>query len=241
MTPTSGATPTSASGVDDMTDPELNALLPAAVREASRVYWTSAAVARRAAQIFADLGVRRVLDVGSGPGKFCVVAAAWAPGIKLVGVEHRVQLVEIARSLAAQLGVTNVTFQVGDATEMPWTAFDGIYVFNSLAENDFAAEAQFDATVELSHARHIAEVKRVLLRLAEAPEGTVLITYHGLSGPIPSSFELLHKEAAANGWLRVWRKGDAAADGRFWLEEGDDVSTWVSGPRSTAQCHEEVR
>ena len=36
---------------NNMTDAQLDALLPAAVRQASRVYWTSVTVARRAAQI----------------------------------------------------------------------------------------------------------------------------------------------------------------------------------------------
>jgi len=215
---------------DDMTDAELDALLPVAVRRASRVFWTSVAVARRAAHMLERLGVRRVLDVGAGPGKFCVVAAAHAPGIEFVGVEHRPELVAAAQALAAEVGIANVMFATGDATHYPWTDFDAFYVFNSFAENDFAADDQFDSTVELSHARHLAEVKRVAQHLAAAPAGTVLLTYHGLSGPIPGSYELLHAEPVDTGWLRVWRKGAAPEDGRFWIEEGAGVSRWASRP-----------
>lgn len=217
--------------VDDMTDVDLDTLLPVAVRRASRVYWTSVAVARRAAEIFERLGVRRVLDMGSGPGKFCVAAAARAPRIEFVGVEHRPQLVALAQSLAAEIGTSNVSFSVGDATRVPWTDFDAFYVFNSFAENDFAPPEQFDRTVELSRVRHIAEVKRVARRLAAAPVGTVLLTYHGLSGPIPHCYELLHVERAGTGWLRAWRRGAADAGDRYWLEEGSDVSEWSAGRR----------
>lgn len=217
-----------ATTADDMTDAQLDGFLPVAVRRVSRVYWTSVAVARKAAHILEHLGVRRVLDMGSGPGKFCVVAAARAPRIEFVGIEHRPQLVAVAESLAAEVGVANVTFSVGDATRIPWTDFDAFYVFNSFAENDFAADDQFDRTVELSRARHIAEVRRVARRLATAPVGSVLLTYHGLTGPIPSSYELLHAEAAGTGWLRAWRKGDAASCGRYWLEEGAHVSAWAA-------------
>jgi SAM-dependent methyltransferase len=214
-----------------MTDAELDALLPVVARRASPVYWTPVVVARRAAQLLERLGVRRVLDMGSGAGKFCVVAGARAPGIEFTGVEHRPQLVAIAQSLAADVGVANVTFSVGDATRVPWADFDALYVFNSFAENVFAADAQFDRTVELSRARHIAEVKRVARRLESAKVGSALLTYHGLTGPIPSSYELVHAEAVATGWLRAWRKGKAASGGRYWLEEGPDVSSWAGGGR----------
>lgn len=215
---------------NDMTDAQFDALLPVVVRRVSRVYWTSVDVARKAAQIMEHLGVRRVLDMGSGPGKFCVVAGARAPRIAFVGVEHRPQLVAIAQSVAAKLGIINVTFSVGDATRTPWTDFDAFYVYNSFAENEFAADDQFDQTVELSHARHLAEVKRVARRLASAPVGSVVVTYHGLSGPIPGSYDLLHLEAAGTGWLRVWRKSAVPARDRYWLEEGADVNGWTSPP-----------
>jgi SAM-dependent methyltransferase len=215
-----------AATANDMTDAELDARFPAAVRSVSRVFWTSVGIARRAADLLEHLGVRRMLDIGSGPGKFCVVAAARAPSIEFVGIEHRPQLVALAQSLAAEAGVANATFSVGDATRVPWTDFDALYVFNSFAENDFAADDQFDRTVELSRARHIAEVRRVARRLADAPVGTVLLTYHGLSGPIPSSYELLHVEPAGSGWLRAWRKGAAGAGDRYWIEEGADISGW---------------
>lgn len=219
-----------ATSVDDMTDVQFDALLPVAVRRASPVYWTAVEVARRAAQILKRLGARRVLDVGSGPGKFCLVAAARAPRIEFVGIEHRPELVAFAQSLAAEVGITNATFSVGDATHMPWTDFDAFYVFNSFAENDFSVEEQFDRTVELSRARQIAEVKRVAEHLAAAVAGSILLTYHGLTGPIPSSYELLHAEAAGTGWLRLWRKGTQAACDGFWLEEGADISRWVASP-----------
>lgn len=214
--------------VDDMSDAQLDALLPAAAREASRVYWTPVGVARRAAQIFAGLGVCRVLDVGSGPGKFCVVASAQAPRVAFVGIEHRAQLVAAARSLAATVGSEGVTFVLGDATSLPWTGFDAFYVFNSFAENAASSGDQFDHTVELSRARRVADVIRVERWLAAVPVGTVLLTYNGLGGPIPASYACLHVEAAGDAWLRVWRRVGAVATNKYWLEDGADVSVITS-------------
>ena len=91
--------------IDDTSDAQLDALLPEAVRRVSSVYWTPVRVARRAAQIFDDLGISRVLDVGSGPGKFCIVAGARVPRMSFVGIEHRPHLVAAAQSLAASVGL----------------------------------------------------------------------------------------------------------------------------------------
>jgi SAM-dependent methyltransferase len=210
--------------IDDVSDAQCDALLPRPARRASSIYWTPVRVARRAAEIFEELGVSRVLDVGSGPGKFCVVAGARAKRIVFVGIEHRPHLVAAARSLATSVGATNVTFVHGDATCLPWAGFDGFYVFNSFAENGFSPEDQFDQTVELSPVRGIDDVMRVERWLATREVGTVLLTYHGLGGPIPGSYECVHVEAAGNAWLRAWRKGRAGPTDKYWLEDGDEVT-----------------
>jgi len=207
-----------------MTDAELDALLPPALQRVSGMYWTPVRVARRAAEILDDLDVSRVLDVGSGLGKFCVVAGARVPRISFVGIEHRPHLVAAARALAAAAGSTNVTFLSGDATSLPDSAFDAFYVFNSFAENAFYAEQQLDQTVDLSRVRRIEDVMRVERWLATRPVGTVLLTYHGLGGPIPGSYERVHVEAAGKAWLRAWRKGAGGASDRYWLEDDADVT-----------------
>ncbi|HEY0465790.1 MAG TPA: hypothetical protein VGC79_16365, partial [Polyangiaceae bacterium] len=56
-----------------LTDDSLfDAQFPRYVRERSAQYWTPVAVAARAAAIFREQGATRILDVGCGPGKFCV-------------------------------------------------------------------------------------------------------------------------------------------------------------------------
>ncbi|MDB4946342.1 MAG: hypothetical protein JWP97_5876 [Labilithrix sp.] len=209
--------------IDDTTDAQLDALLPPPVRRVSSVYWTPIRVAQRAARIFDDLGVSRVLDVGSGPGKFCVVAGAGAPRISFVGIEHRPHLVAAARSLAASVGALNVTFVHGDATSFPWTGFDGFYVFNSFAENGLASDDQVDQTVELSHVRRIDDIMRVKRWLQTRDPGAILLTYHGLGGPIPASYEQVHVERAGSGWLRAWRSRRGGPTDKFWLEDDADV------------------
>lgn len=224
--------------VNELTDAEFDALLPAWAGAPVGIYWTSVVVARRVARMLAHLGVRRVLDVGAGAGKFCLAAAAKAPGIEFVGVEHRADLVTAAQELGTRLGLRNAHFSHGDATQTSWADFDAFYVFNAFAENDFPAEDRFDASVVLSHDKRVADVKRVARLLDARPAGCFVVTYHGLSGPIPGSYVLRHAEAIGSGWLRVWQKGTTEAEGSVWLEEGAKVSKW-SAPAGTMNASDE--
>ena len=208
---------------DEMDDAEFDALLPSFARRRSRTYWTPVAVARCAAQLLTELGARRVLDLGSGPGKFCIVAGARAPSIAFAGVDHRPRLVAVSRAISAETGVRNTTFELGDATRTPWTGFDALYVYNSFAENSFSREDQFDDAVELSPERRVADVLRIESALAAMPVGTVLVTYHGLGGPIPGSYARVHLEQAGTGWLQVWRRAHSTTPDYFWLEQGPEA------------------
>src|SRR5688572_10057939 len=74
------------------------------MRACSSQHWTPLVVAARAAQWFDECGVRTVVDIGSGAGKFCV-AAALAGRCHFTGLEHRAHLVTSARMLARTFGV----------------------------------------------------------------------------------------------------------------------------------------
>jgi len=216
--------------VDAMDDDDFDALLPASARRFARVYWTRVAEARRVAELLVTHGARRVLDIGSGVGKFCIVAAARAPAIQFDGVEHRPKLVETGQSLLPALGLPNVSFAHGDATSVSWEAADALYVFNPFAENRMPRADQFDQEVELSRTRHIADIRRMSHRLARQPDGALLVTYHGLGGPIPGAYQPVHVEAMSSGWMRVWRKVPRRSSQTFWLEARGELGSWTAPP-----------
>ena len=220
MTVYSDAVPTRQADDDD--EP-IDALYPPQVRVMSRRFWTPVAVARRAAILLRDAGARRVLDVGSGVGKFALVAARTAPELRLTGIEHRAHLVDLARGAKRALGLTNVDFTVGNATDASWRAYDGLYFFNPFAENTFEPEARLDDRAELSLNRFAKDVLRAHAQLREAPKGTAVATFYGSSGRMPCTFELVSMEPAAAGWLRLWIKTDAVDDGSFFVEIDDTL------------------
>src|SRR5262245_27243676 len=59
----------------------------------------------------------RVLDVGCGFGLFSLYYASVRPGLRLEGLDRNVRRIELARRAAQRLGLTNVAYRVGDATE----------------------------------------------------------------------------------------------------------------------------
>jgi SAM-dependent methyltransferase len=58
--------------------------------------------------------VQRVLDVACGAGAWAIELASTFPHLQVSGIEHRPFLIDYARALAWERGLTNVTFSVGD-------------------------------------------------------------------------------------------------------------------------------
>ena len=203
-------------------DREFDSIYPPSIREVSPRYWTPVDVARRAARMLRRAGARRVLDVGCGVGKFVLVAADAAPEICFVGVEQRARLVEIANRARERLALQNALFVTADATMSSWRSFDAFYFFNPFAESLFTDGEQLDDDVELSKTRFYREVVRTERALREARLGTVVVTYHGMSGRMPACYELSENVRAGTDWLRAWVKTREIAEG-FYLESGDEV------------------
>ncbi len=81
-----------------------------------------------------------LLDVGCGPGTITIgLARTVFPG-QVTGIDHDSLHIEAARALAVERGVTNVTFQSGDALTLPFDddTFDAAFennVFTHLSKN----------------------------------------------------------------------------------------------------------
>jgi len=203
-------------------DDAFDSIYPPSIRLISRRFWTPVDVARQAARLLHQAGARRVLDVGSGVGKFVLVAAGAMPEMSFVGVEQRPHLVEVARRALERLHLPNVRFVVGEATSSSWRSFDGIYFFNPFAETFFDLDDRIDDNAELTDANFFRTVVRTERALREAPLGTAVVTYHGMSGRMPACYELAQTTRAGSDWLRLWVKTQEHVDG-FFLEYGDGV------------------
>jgi len=201
-------------------DRAFDSFLPEDLRAASAEYWTPLAVALQAARWLDEFGVQRVVDIGAGPGKFCV-AAALASRCELVGLEHRPRLVAVARTLARQFGVKDrACFQQGSLGAcLP--AAGAYYLYNPFAENLFGPGNTLADDVEFSCDRFALDIHRVQNAFRQAPRGTVVITYNGFGGCMPASYESVRVDRQLPCVLRMWRKTEVGDDGTFSLVDAD--------------------
>jgi predicted RNA methylase len=209
---------------DPPTDLAFDEFLAPAHRDRSELFWTPVAVAHRAAHWLAEAGAREVVDVGSGAGKFCVVAALSSPNLRLVGIEHRASLVWAARVLAARFGLGRRASFVHTTIEHPRLAmFDAVYLFNPFGENLHAVEGRLDESVELTPERMRRDVRLVEHVFEKLLIGSRVVTYFGFGGRVPDSFVVEREELAGSDVLRMWIKRRHASRGRVWRETDGGV------------------
>jgi predicted RNA methylase len=206
-------------------DRDFDALYPPGLRVRSERYWTPVEVARAAARLLTLRPRSRVLDVGSGIGKLCLVGAL-DTGACFVGIEHREHLVNAAQRAAARLQADNARFVHGAIDDVRWEDFDALYLYNPFAENVMDPPDALDQTVELSADRWARDVTAVEAALGRAPIGMRVVTYHGFGGRIPGGYELTVYEPIGSDALRLWIKVEESDEvGSFEIEEAPEDLT----------------
>ncbi|ACU74609.1 Methyltransferase type 11 [Catenulispora acidiphila DSM 44928] len=71
-----------------------------------------------------------VLDIGTGQGHAVNVLAKAFPASRVHGVDRSEEGIAAARAEAAEWGLTNTDFQVGDSTDLPTDSYDLITAFD---------------------------------------------------------------------------------------------------------------
>lgn len=187
-------------------DRDFDRFLPRRLRAVSCRYWTPLAVVACAAKWFDELGVKTVVDVGSGSGKFCVAGAIMSR-CRFIGVEQRRQLVAASRVMSELYGVQDrVTFLHDTFGERAPPQADAYYFFNPFGENRLASESCLDRSVELSEERFTRDVWSAKYWLSVARPRTYVVTYNGFGGRLPRSYALQGVVRGLPCPLELWRK-----------------------------------
>jgi hypothetical protein len=164
------------------------------------------AVARRAAEWLEDFGIRTVVDIGSGAGKFCVAAALFGTG-RFIGLEKYSSLVASARTLADLFDLTDrVSFIAGALGSVTAPVGDAYYFFNPFGNYWLGADFPLEADAEFTDTGLADDVAAAEDLLRRAPTGTWLMTYNGFAGRVPAGYELVRVDWELHGVLRLWRK-----------------------------------
>jgi predicted RNA methylase len=192
-----------------VTDAELDEVFPEELRVRSDLHWTPVAVAIRAAELLAPTPDLRVLDVGCGVGKMCLVGAL-VTGAMWWGIEQDAVLVSAANQAAWALGIDHRTrFVHGDGSRMPWDEFDAFYFYNPFTTLMLAPHA----SPFVRYATIQNTLRRVEQRLAAARAGTRVVTYHGFGGALPAGYALISRQPAGGDALELWiREGGPGVD-----------------------------
>ena len=172
----------------DPGDEIFDRLLPSSLQVVSSHFWTPLSVALRVARWLDEVGVKTVVDIGSGVGKFCI-AAALCGSYEVVGIEQRPRLVRTARQLARSFRIEDrVHFLHHSFGEGVTPAADAYYLYNPFGENLFHDRNCLDKHVELSRERYARDSAAVESFLRTAKDGTYVVAYNGFGGKLPESY-----------------------------------------------------
>lgn len=183
-------------------DHEFDRIYPEPVRRLSSIHWSPVDVCRMAAKLLVERPATRVLDIGCGPGKFCMIGATTTQG-HFTGVEQRKRLVRAARNLLKRHGVTNAEIVHGNITGVDFRSFDAFYLFNPFEEN-IVPMLRIDHGVELAPGLYSEYTRHVRRELARMPVATRVVTYCGDCAEIPECY--LREATAFGEKLILWVK-----------------------------------
>lgn len=184
-------------------DMKFNSLYPKPIQEVAEKHWTPIEVAKKAAGFLAVSPDEKVLDIGSGAGKFCLTAAYYHPLTLFYGIEQRANLVELSTKLANSLELENVFFICDNITNINFDKYNHFYFYNSFYEN-IQGTQKIDSSIQYSDELYNYYNRYLLKQLNKKSAGTRLVTYHSFGIEIPSGYEVVHTDY--NEYLKFWIK-----------------------------------
>ena len=175
------------------------------VKALSGRHWTSCEIAIRAARLLGEKESDRVLDIGSGAGKFCVIGALSSPA-KFFGAEIRKPLYQASLKLREDFDLEKrVEFFEGDALALDWSPYNAFYLFNPFYEH-IASTVRMEPALEFGMNKFEQYVRGVQAKLRAAPLGTKVAIFHGFGGGIPQGYRRVLREATGSDFLDLWIK-----------------------------------
>jgi hypothetical protein len=185
------------------TDYAFDELYSPAMQALSADHWTPLPIARLATDFLTSGPPSKILHIGSGVGKFCLAGACYAPRHHFYGIEQRAYVVEEAKIAQRKMGLNNVSFLLGNLTQLDLSQFNHFYFFNSFYEN-LNDERQIDHDIEYSKSLYSHYVSYLHKQLRVMPVGTRVATYHSRYEEIPLSYDLI--DTLEEGQLNFWIK-----------------------------------
>jgi predicted RNA methylase len=175
---------------------------PEKIQKISSVHWTPISIAMKASDLLVKNEMDRVLDIGSGAGKFCVIGALYTKGT-FHGVEQRRVLHIISKKLIKEFEVTNVKFIHSNIDRIKFSDYNAFYFFNPFEENIYTKN-RIDDNVLLSFSKYMQYTIYVRNEFEKLPINTRIVTYCSDHEMIPSGY--IQQYQNSNDRLSLWVK-----------------------------------
>jgi SAM-dependent methyltransferase len=186
-----------------MSDAAFDWLYSERVQLLSKRHWTPLGVAKKAAQFLAEQPGKKILDIGSGVGKFCLIGAHFYPQAEFYGVEQRQDLFNHAIAAKEATQTMNATFMHGNFTQLDLDEYDHFYFYNAFFEN-LDDQDRIDHRIDYSSSLYVYYSRYLYKGLVNKPSGTRLVTFHSLEDEIPPGYQLV--DASVDFLLKMWIK-----------------------------------
>ncbi len=184
-------------------DQYFDQLYPPTISALASRHWTPLTIAKEAAQFLAVGTNTKILDIGSGVGKFCIIGANFHPNAFFTGIEQRASLTEIAQQVSKQLSIKNTQFLTGNFTEINLAQYQHFYFYNSFYENLIDNDS-IDQTIKQSPDLFNWYNQKLYKQLKKLPAGTRIATFHSSENEMPSTYQVVG--VGSNEDLKFWIK-----------------------------------
>ena len=184
-------------------DTGFNKLFPLHIQALAKSHWTQLDVVKKAAEFLAAEDGVKVLDIGSGVGKFCLGAAFQTPHVHYFGVEQRRSLYEYSVTAQNALNISNVSFIHGNFTQLDLKEFNHFYFYNSFYENIMDTD-KIDESIECSVELFEYYHRYLYKQLEQMESGTRICTLCSFENEIPKDYHEVGSDM--NELLKFWIK-----------------------------------
>ena len=184
-------------------DDAFDQIYPDCIQQLSKRHWTPLQIAKESAKFLAAKPGSRILDIGSGVGKFCLIGAHYHPDSYFYGIEQRKELYLYAKAAKEVAQVENAAFILGNFTRFNANSYDNFYFYNAFFEH-LKPEDGIDQLITYSESLYSYYSRYMQDILDQRASGTRLVTYYSMSDEVPDSYQLV--DASDDMLLKMWIK-----------------------------------
>lgn len=181
---------------------EFDSSLPKELQNLSSIYFTPVDVIVKAVKWLGPNADDKILDIGAGVGKFCIVGAKFS-NAQFTGVELRSNLVDCANTIKKTENLNNVSFINANITSIDFDSYTSFYFYNPFVEHK-AVKDWIDKSIPFSEEKHTEYSEYIVSQLIKKPVGTRVVTYFSPDFYLPSTYFAV--EVLLEGNLVFWEK-----------------------------------